>query len=138
MSTFNSREYEWADITVVLGGRPLLGITGISYSEEIEREAIYAKGRTPYSIQSGNIKYEGELTLLQSEVDALERSGGGSILSLSLNAEVVYGDPLQGNAITTKRIEGIRFKKSPRKMKTGDKFQEIALPFVALNVKTII
>ena len=29
---FNSREYEWSDVTVVLAGRDVTGIRGISYS----------------------------------------------------------------------------------------------------------
>ncbi len=137
MSTFNSREYEWADITVILGGRDLMGIRGVKYTEKIEREAIYAKGRTPHSIQSGNLSYEGEFTLLQSEVDALERAGNGSLFSLSLNAEVSYGNPIKGDAMHTIRIEGIRFKENTKSIKQGDKMMEITLPFIALNIRTI-
>lgn len=132
---FNSRQYEWADTTLILGGRDVTGVRGIKYSEKMEREAIYAKGRDAHSIQSGNSVVEGEITLLQSEYEALVKSGSGSILSLSVDALVAYGNPLNADAIITDRLLGIRFTESAKELKQGDKFMEITLPFVALRVQ---
>ena len=64
---FSSREYEWADISVVMGGRPVTGIRGIKYNTKKEKELLYAKGNRPHAVQSGNYDYSGEITLLQSE-----------------------------------------------------------------------
>lgn len=130
---FNSREYEWADITCIAGGKDLTGIRGVKYTEKIEREPIYAKGRNPHSIQSGNRTIEGELTMLQSELLALETAGGGSILSLSIDVIVAYGD--LGSILRTDSIEGLRFTEAPKELKQGDKHMEVVLPFVALNVR---
>lgn len=132
---FNSRQYEWADLTLILGGIDITGFRGIKYSEKMEREAVYAKGRHAHSIQTGNSAVEGEITILQSELEALTLSGGGSILSLSLDALVAFGNPQTGDAIITDRIIGIRFTESPKEMKQGDKFMEVSLPFVALRVQ---
>lgn len=129
---FNSRQYEWADVTVIVGGRDITGIRGVKYKESIEREAVYAKGRNAHSIQSGNRAVEGELVLLQSDAEAMVAAGGGSLLSLSVDIEVSYGgleDPIK-----TDRIEGVRFTEMDRGMSQGDKFMEITLPFLALNV----
>ena len=84
MTKINGREYEWADLTLILGGRDITGFRGLKYGEKIEREALHAKGRYPHSIQSGNVTFEGEITLLRSEYDALVKAGGGSILGLCL------------------------------------------------------
>jgi len=135
MPTFNSREYEWADLTLVLGGKDITGFRGIKYTEKVEREVIYGKGRNPHAIQTGNKSYDGEITLLQSEYEALVKSGKGSILSLSLDAVVAYGNPLNGDALITDRIEGIRFSEGSKEIKQGAKFMEVKLPFVALNIK---
>jgi uncharacterized protein (DUF169 family) len=132
---FNSREYEWADLTFILGGRDYIGIRAIKYSEKMEREAIYAKGRNAHSIQSGNSTVEGEVTMLQSEYEALVKSGKGSVLSLSLDAMVAYGNPLNLDAIVKDRIVGIRFTETSKELKQGDKFMEISLPFIALRVQ---
>lgn len=131
---FNSREYEWADFTLILGGVDITTIRGIKYSEKAEREAVYAKGRYPHSIQTGNIAYEGEITLLQSGLDALIASStDNSILSLSLDAEGNYGNP--PDATITDRIVGIRFTESAKESKQGDKFMEVTLPFICLRVE---
>ena len=132
---FDSRQYEWADLTLILGGRDLTGIRAVKYTEKIEREALYAKGRNPHSIQSGNIAYEGEITMLQSEYEALVKAGKGSVLSLSLDGLFGYGNPSNGDPIITNRASGIRFTEAAREMKQGDKFEEITLPFVCLNIK---
>lgn len=138
MALINDREYEWADLTLILGGRDLTRFRGLKYSEKIEREAIHAKGRNPVSIQSGNLGYEGEIKMLQSEYEALVKAGKGSILSLSLDALACYGDPLSGNAMTTDRIESLRFTEAAKEFNQGDKFQEITLPFIALRIKNQI
>lgn len=132
---FNSKEYEWADMALLMGGRDVTGIRGIKYSEKIEREAIYAKGRYPHSIQSGNVAYEGEITLLQSEYEALVKAGKGSVLNLTLNAVVSYGNPLNGDAMTTDMVENLRFTEAAKELKQGDKNMELTLPFIALRVK---
>lgn len=131
---FDSREYEWADVALLLGGRDVTGIRGIKYSEKIEREAVYAKGRYAHAVQSGNVSYEGEVTLLQSEYEALTKAGKGSVLNLTLNAIVAYGNPLNGDVLTTDMIEHIRFTEASKAIKQGDKSMEITLPFIALRV----
>lgn len=132
---FNSREYEWADLTLILGGRDVTGIRAIKYSEKMEREPLHAKGRYAHSIQSGNSTIEGEITVLQSEYEALVTSGKGSVMGLSLDAMAAYGNPLSADAIVKDRIVGLRFTESSKELKQGDKFMEITLPFVALRVQ---
>jgi hypothetical protein len=132
---FNSRQYEWADVTLFLGGRDLTGIRALKYSEKMEREAIYAKGRNPHSIQSGNASYEGEISVLQSEYEALVLAGGGSIMGLSLDAIVSYGNPLNLDVVITDKVIGIRFTEASKEFKQGDKFMEMKLPFIALDVR---
>ena len=133
---FDGRQYEWADLSLILGGNDLTGIRGVKYSEKMEREPVYAKGRYAHSIQSGNSAVEGEVTLLQSEYEALVAAGNGNVLSLSLDAEVNYGNP--PDASTTDRIIGLRFTEAAKELKQGDKFMEITLPFVALRVQNQI
>lgn len=132
---FDSREYEWADITIILGGRDLRKIRGIKYKESLEKELLYAKGRKPIAVQRGNIAYEGELTMLQSEYEAIKKAGGGSVLTLSLDATVTYGNPTEGNAIQTDKLFGIQFTEAEKDWAQGDKFKEIKLPIVFLALK---
>lgn len=133
---FDSRQYEWADMTLVINGRDITGMRAVKYSEDIEREALYAKGRHAHSVQSGNVSIKGEIAVLQSEYEALVEAGDGSILNLKgLTGVISYGDPANGDAVTTDRIEGIYFTTAEKDIKQGDKFMEIKLPFIALRLK---
>ncbi|MCX8018934.1 MAG: hypothetical protein N2747_00400 [Chitinophagaceae bacterium] len=132
---FNSRQYEWADLRLSLGGREITAIRAVKYTEKVEREVVYGKGNKPLSIQSGNYSYEGEITLLQSEYESLQKSAGPKgLLSLQLDVVVSYGNPANGDAMTTDRIEGLMFTEAGKELKQGDKFMEITLPFIALNI----
>ncbi|MDE6483485.1 MAG: hypothetical protein K2L01_07000 [Rikenellaceae bacterium] len=135
---FNSRQYEWADITVFAGGRDITGIRSIKYSTKQEKELLHGKGNNPLSIQKGNKTNEGEIGLLQSELEALEVAAGGSILDLELNVVVTYGNPSKGDAVKTDQLMGVQFTEDPRELKQGDKFMEITVPFIFLEKKPLV
>jgi len=135
---FNSRQYEWADITVFAGGRDITGIRSIKYSTKQETELLHGKGNNPLSIQKGNKTNEGEIGLLQSELEVLEVAAGGSILDLELNVVVTYGNPSKGDAVKTDQLIGVQFTEDPRELKQGDKFMEITVPFLFLEKKPLV
>ncbi len=140
MAIINGRQYEFADLTLILGGRDVTGFRGIKYTEKQEKEVIYGKGNKPMSIQKGNFSYEGEISLTQSELETLKalartQSGHSSIMSLSLNAIVAYGNPLKGDVMITDRIYGIQFTEDAKEMSQGDKFMEITLPFICTDIE---
>lgn len=132
---FNSREYGWSDVTVIFGGRDLLRIRGVKWSRTRETEELYAKGGDPISIQSGNNKYEVELTMTQKEFDAIEAAAGNDIFSISVDIEVSFGNPANGDAIKTHRVEGWQTHEDTFEMKQGDKFGEYKLPGKALKIR---
>lgn len=133
---FNSRQYEFADLTLILGGRDLTGFRGVKYTEKQEKEPVYGKGNLPVSIQRGNKNYEGEITMLQGEYETLKQaSPTKSILDLQLDAVVAYGNPSEGDVLTTDTLIGIQFTEAAKEMKQGDKFMEITLPFIFLRIK---
>lgn len=133
---FDSREYEFADITLVMGGKDITGIRGIKYTSKQEKEPVYGKGNQPLKIQKGNISHEGELTVLQSELETLiANSSTRSVLGLQLDAVVAYGNPSNGDVLITDVLQGIQFTEETKEMKQGDKFAEIKLPFIFLRKK---
>ena len=134
---FNSRQYEFADITVFMGGRDVAGLRSIKYTEKQEKEAVYGKGNMPLSIQKGNKSIEGEIGLLQSELEGLT-VGGRSVLDLEVKIVVTYGNPSKGDMLVTEELVGVQFTEAAKEMKQGDKFMEITLPFIALAKNKII
>ena len=134
MPKFNSREYEWADVSVVAAGRMITGIRGVSYTSSQEKEALYGKGNKPHSIQRGNKTFSGAIRLLQSELEALELAAGGDALNISFNIVVAYGNPAKGDVITTDLLGGCEITEIPKGLNQNDKFMEIELPIVALDI----
>lgn len=133
----NTREYEWSDVSVVLAGRLITGLRGVKYSAKQEKELLHAKGNKPHSIQRGNKTYDGEITLLQSEYEALKQASGGDILDASLDIVAAYGNPTAGDVITTDVLIGVEFTEDNTEWKQGDKFQEKTLPFLFIDKKSL-
>ncbi len=133
----NTREYEWSDVTVVMAGRNVTGLRGVKYSAKQEKELLHAKGNKPHSIQRGNKTYDGEITLLQSEYEALKQACGGDILDASLDIVAAYGNPTAGDVITTDVLVGVEFTEDNTEWKQGDKFQEKTLPFLFIDLKNL-
>ena len=137
MALINGRQYEFADLMLILGGVDITGFRGISYTEKVEKEPVYGKGRYPHSIQRGNYSVEGSIKLLQSEYEKLIISSPTrSVLGLVLEAVVTYGGNIEEGAgvITTDIISGLQFTEAPKSLDQADKFMEIELPFIALRV----
>jgi len=133
---FDSREYEFADLTFVLGGKDITGFRGIKYTKKQEKELVYGKGNEPLKIQKGNKSYEGELSVLQSELETLiANSPNKDILDLQLDAVCAYGNPSHGDVLITDVLQGIQFTEESKEFKQGDKFGEIKLPFIFLRKK---
>ena len=132
----NTREYEWSDVNLVVAGRPVSGLRGAKYSIKQQKEAIYARGNKPHAIQHGNKEYSGEITMLQSEYEAIKVSAGGDILDISFDIIACYGNPSKGDALVIDILIGCEFTEDNTERKQGDKFQEKTLPFIFLDKKS--
>lgn len=134
---FDTREYEFADITCLAGGVDITGLRGIKITAKQEKEAVYGKGNKPRSIQKKNKSYEIELTALQSSVETIAASTKtGSVLDVQLDFIVSFGNPSKGDVLMTKFVRGVQFTEEPMEFKQGDAFAEITLPGIALDVVT--
>jgi len=135
---FNSREYEWSDITVIAGGADLTGIRAVKATQKQELEEAYGKGKEPKSLQTGNRSYEGEIEILQSDFNAIEDAVGGNLLNANIDILICYGNPSNGDVMRTKKISGVRFSQTENAAKQGDKFMPVTLPFKALGMKNVL
>lgn len=137
MGTFNSKEYSYCNIQVTILGRPLTGLRGIEYTVKKAKEALYGAGVNPKSIQHGRREYEGTLTVLQSELEALNRAakeaGHTDALDIEFDAVVTY---LNEGILTTDIVRCASITEFPKGMKEGDLYSEHALPFIALGIDT--
>lgn len=130
----DTREYEWADLAVLIGTRTIVGAQQIRYTVKQDKQPIYGKGNEPHAIQKGNKSYDGELVVLMSELLLLQsESKTGSVLDLQVDITACYGNPSQGDIIHTDKLMGVQFTEEPQEMKQGDLNSVHSLPFVFLR-----
>ena len=139
---FDSRQYEFADISVSLLGVTLSGLRGLTYKKSQDKEPVYGAGNQPLSIQRGNKKYEGQLMVLKSDYDAMDAAAvaagyeditdvPGSLITITCLYEKDSG------TTSTDTLINLEFTEAEDGMKQGDKFKEVALPFIFLRKKKV-
>jgi hypothetical protein len=133
---FNSKQYAFSDVRVIILGREVEGFRGVSYKIGVEKEHLHGRGKKPLSIQSGPETIEGELMLLQSEVIGLIETvkavnPKAKLTDVSFDIVVTYGE---GTTAKTDVIRSCEFTEYEKALSNGDKFMEVTLPFLALDV----
>lgn len=131
-------EFAWRDITVSFLGRTIEGILDITYEKEEEKKAIYGRGGKVIGIQRGNEKCTAEITLRQSEVEAMttavkSANPNATLLDVEFDVQIHYVK-LGSATIIKDRIVAAQFTKIPKGMKQGDTDMEIKLPLLCEDI----
>lgn len=135
MSTYNSKQYDWRDVSISIGGRILEGATEVEYTVKQEKDTLRGRGNKAHAIIRGNISCEGKLTIWQSELEAMVQDAPEKdILKLNFDVIVAY-TPENGGQTVTDVLSGCEFTESKKGMKQGDKNMLVELPIVFLDVK---
>lgn len=139
LNSFNSEEYGYKDIQVVMLGRPIIGLRGIKYSVRQEKSNVYGAGKKPIARSRGNIVYEGaEIKVLMSELRALLQSQGnpakGVVAIAPFDVIVAYA-PENGGVVTTDILKYVEFTESMIDVNQGDQQIEVTLPIVIGDIE---
>ncbi len=131
----NAPEFKWADVQIAMLGKILTRVKGVKFAIKKDKGYLHARGENPHTIQSGNKTPEGELTLLQSEIERLQEGlEPHEDLTDLAPFDVVVSFVKKGSIkITTYILKGVEFTEDTREMKQGDKNMEIALPILFLR-----
>jgi hypothetical protein len=135
MPNFNSAEYSWKDLEVAILGRSLVNITEVEYTTDVEKKHIYGRGSKPIGIQSGNEKPTGQITIGQSELEAIIQKAKESNkrpTDLSFDINITY---TQDGTIVRDRVKGAQLSQVPKSIKQGDPSMTVKLPFLALDIE---
>lgn len=137
MASFNSKEYAWVDVNVVMLGKTVSGLRGIEYKTKRTKEALYATGKKARGIQMGRKEYEGTITVLQSELIAMQAAakekGYDDVTDLEFDVIVAYVS--ESGVVQTDKVVGASITEAPNSIKEGDLYSEHALPFIACDVE---
>ena len=137
MDSFNSKEYAWVNVDVILLGKPVAGLRGIEYKSKRQTEALFATGKKARGIQKGKKEYEGTITVLQSELIAMQaaakQAGYDDITDLTFDMVVSYTS--ETGVVQVDRVICASVTESPNSIKEGDLYSEHALPFIACDIE---
>ncbi len=133
--TFSSKQYKWADISVVMGGRIVEGCTAVEYTEKIEKDFLYGRGSKPHEIIAGNTSYEGKISVWQSELEAMTRDAPQKdILKMEFDVVITYAT-FDGGQIVTDILKKCQFSEVKKGLAQGDKNMTVELPIIFTDVK---
>lgn len=132
----NGYLYDWACVTVTIGGVPLTGITGIEYKDEQDVVNKYGAGRHPVGRAYGNITPSAKITLYQEVVEQLSsQSDTGRLQDIEPFDVLVSYIPKDSAIVKTDKIRNCSFKDNGRTWKQGDTAPEIELELLPSHIE---
>lgn len=137
MANYSSKQYAWVDITVVLLGKSVTGLRAIEYKSKRQKEVLFATGKKGLGIQMGKKEYEGTITVLRSELIAMNAAakakGYDDVTDLEFDIIVSYIS--ETGVVQTDKVINASITEAPNSIKEGDLYSEHALPFIACDVE---
>ncbi|WP_165027094.1 hypothetical protein [Dysgonomonas sp. ZJ279] len=130
--------FSWSEYRLFMGGRFVTGVRGFKYKKSREIEAIYAEGDEPADEGFGNKAYEGEITILQNELEAIIASSpGNDPFSLPAITIVHSYTPKNkpGGKIVVDVCQRVYFKEIEKAMEQGKTFMEITTPMYVGSIR---
>ncbi|MGV4413871.1 hypothetical protein [Chryseobacterium sp. T1] len=132
--TFDSKQYSWSDVSVVVGGRIVTGVQSVEYTRKQAKSILRGRGNKGHRILRGDEDCDGTIEVWQSELEAMTRDAPNkNVLKLSFDLTVAYVPEDGGQTVTDicKTCEITEVKKG---IKTGDGNMIIQLPFIFLDL----
>ena len=128
----NGTEYAWEDISINMHGKVINGITDIKYSASKEHLNIYGKGDEPIAIGRGKKSYEASMTLLQSEIEALqtELDNGDDLTDIPPFEVTVSYQVAPGGALVTDILQYVRIGSYEKGSAEGSTHTPVSLSLV--------
>ncbi len=138
IKAFNSEEYGFVDLQVVMLGRPLATLQGLRFKEMQEKSNVYGAGAKPIARSRGQITYEGEVKILLSDYLAiLQSQGNGSNGALKIKPFDIIASfaPSVGSVITTFVLVYTEFTEVEVNVNQGDMGIVMTLPIIFGDLK---
>lgn len=134
----NGRAYSWADITVIILGRKVQGITAISWMQAQVKENNMGQGNRPVSRSKGNRTASASVTLSLKEIAAIEAAlpPGTDILDIKPFPVIVAYNNDQ-NEFISYELQHCEFLEFGHDGSQGDSEATKQLPLIVSQVRKI-
>ena len=133
----NGKAYEYADITLILLGVPILGTTAVSYGEEANIENIYATGRYPVNRGYGTVEPSASITVLMNEVMNIVSIAPNGRLQDIPEFDIIVSFTDANLIPVVHKIRNCKFKKNMIEAATGDTSIPVELDLVISHVEFV-
>lgn len=134
-------QYDWSSITLRLNGVKVTTLQSVSVTKEVNKVPIYNMGRHYVDVLTGNVIYNGNLTILQSDLNPLLQIDSQLIeadIDMITGLPFVIGLTLEKNdKIEYYNIENVHFTSWDLTFNQGDNSGIVTLPFIASTIKSI-
>ena len=133
----NGKAYEFADITCIILGTPIIGVTAIEYGETDNIENVYATGRYPVARGFGQIEPSANITILMNEVmNIVSVAPNGRLQDIpEFDIIVTFTD---ANLIpVVHKIRNCRFKTNMITSATGDTSIPMDLELIVSHIEFV-
>ncbi len=126
----NGINYSWANVTLVLFGVPVVGITKIDYNRKQKKENNYGFGTQPVSRGYGNYEYEGKLEMYLDEWKRIIAAAPqrDPLLIAPFDIQVTYSG--RGVLAETDRLKAVEFLEDPMSASQGDTKLMVTIPLI--------
>lgn len=133
----NKKEYAFEDVEIVLFGRPIVGFQSVEYESMKEHSNVKGRGNRPVAMGRGSEDFTGKLTLLQSEVEAIQASipNNKPLTSLPAFNMIVSYAPTDGSPIVVDAVLGCRVKSYKKGISTDDGNMTVDLDLLPFDIK---
>lgn len=133
---FQGYEAGWADIVVMMLGRPVVGITKVNRTVGQTKENLYGAGSEPIARGKGNKTYKGELEMYGSEARALKSLAGPGKGIHDIGMFTITITTNVGGIVEKETLKNCEFEGDIEKMiAQGDTHQKVRLPFIYAKEK---
>lgn len=130
----NGISYSWVNISFILFGVPVVGITAINYKRKQVKTNNYGAGPYPVSRGYGNYEFEGDIEIYAETLKAIiSGAPGRDILQIPpFDIPVLFS----GNGITTTKdvLRSVEFLEDPMDSKSGDTKILCKLPMIIADI----
>lgn len=131
----NGTTYHWSEITTIILTKPVVGITGIKYSDKTEMKNVYGAGGRVIARGYGNEEAEASVTLLLEEVRELIKIAPNRRLSEIPPFDIIVVYTPTPSRFCTDVIKNCQFLDTNIDWKQNDTSKEVELKLITSNIE---
>lgn len=131
----NGINYSWANISLVLFGVPVVGITKIDYTRKQKKENNYGAGSQPISRGYGQYEYDGKIEMYLDEWKKIIAASPNrdALLIPPFDIQITYS----GRGILAEKdvLKAVEFMEDPLSAGQGDTKLMVSIPLVIGSIE---